>query len=408
MLSSLPRTELPAFLGGSPVRSEFLHFAQPKLSENEIASVVETLRSGWLTTAGKAKQFEESFSKYTGASHAVALNSCTAGMFLSLKVLGIGPGDEVITTPFTFVATSNCIEHTGARPVFVDIDPHTWCIDPALIEKAITPSTKAILPVHIYGNSCDMDALIAITRKHKLAIVQDCAHAIETGWNGQNVGSMGDLACYSFYATKNVTTGEGGMVVTNNADWACHLRVLALHGMDRAAYDRYHSGGKASYDVHEPGYKYNMPDTAAALGIEGLKLIEERHQRREQIWDRYIAELGDLPGLILPPEQVSHTRHARHLFGCSLIPETAGLDRDTMVDSLKAENIGTGIHFTPIHFFDYYKNKYNLHPDDLPNASRLGSQAFSLPLTPFLSNADVADVIRAVRRIILYHNRGAC
>ena len=282
MISSIPRTELPAFLGGVPVRSEFLHFARPVLSKDEISAVVEVLQSGWLTSASRAKEFERAFSSYVGTSHAVAVNSCTAGLFLSLKALGIGPGHEVITTPFTFVATANVIEHVGARPVFVDIDPQTWCIDLAKAKKAITRATRAIIPVHIYGHPCDMDALSSI-QSTGLHVVQDCAHAVESAWHETNLATFGDLACYSFYATKNVTTGEGGMVATNNAEWADRIRVLALHGLDHTAYDRYSAGGKAHYDVKEPGYKFNMPDIAAALGIEGLKLVEERHARREQI-----------------------------------------------------------------------------------------------------------------------------
>jgi dTDP-4-amino-4,6-dideoxygalactose transaminase len=405
MISSTLRTETPAAAGGDPVRAEFLHFAQPKLSESEISAVVETLRSGWLTTASKAHEFERSFREYVGCSYAVAVNSCTAGLFLSLKVLGIGPGDEVITTPFTFVATANVIEHVGARPVFADIDPATWCIDLDLARKKITSATRAIMPVHIYGLACDMDSLLSLAKESGLYAIQDCAHAIETEWRGSNVGSFGDFACYSFYATKNVTTGEGGMVATNRDDWAEQLRVLALHGLDRTAYDRYSAGGKAHYDVRQPGYKFNMPDIAAALGLEGLKLVEARHERRAQIWNRYFHELADLPGLTMPPDSQPQTRHARHIFAVAVDPAKAGLDRDRMIECLRAENIGAGIHFAPVHFFEYYRNKYGMKPDDLPVASRLGSQVVSLPLTPYLSEADVDDVIRATRRIVLYHAR---
>jgi len=384
------------------VRREFLHFARPQLTENEISAVVDALRSGWLTTAGRAREFEKAFGKYVHAEHAVALNSCTAGLFLSMKVLGIGPGDEVITTPFTFAATVNTIEHTGAKPVLVDIQPDSGNIEPALVEKAISPRTKAIMPVHVAGRPCDMDSLLRIAREKGLYIVQDCAHAIESEWRATNVGSLGDLACYSFYATKNVTTGEGGMVTTGRQDWADRLRTLALHGLDKTAYDRYAAGGQAHYDLKEPGYKFNMPDTAAALGNEGLKLIEERHKRRSDIWNRYRDELGDLPGLGMPPRPEPDTRHAYHLFICTIEPSPE-LDRDRMIECLGAENIGTGIHFAPVHFFSYYRNKYHINREDLPNATWLGERVFSLPLTPFLSDQDVDDVVRAVRKIVLYH-----
>jgi dTDP-4-amino-4,6-dideoxygalactose transaminase len=403
MVASLHGLETPARLGGTPVRPELLHFSRPRLSDAEIASVVETLRSGWLTTAAKAREFEDSFKSYIGLRHAVALNSCTAGLFLSLKALKIGPGDEVITTPLTFAASVNVIEHVGAKPVFADIDPTTWCIDPSRVEKCVTSATRAMIPVHLYGYPCDMDSLRSIAGQNGLKIVQDCAHAIETEWNGRSVGSFGDIACYSFYATKNVTTAEGGMIATDNEAWADRIRVLALHGLDKTAYDRYTSGGKPLYDLLEPGYKFNMPDTAAALGVEGLKLVDQRHRRREEIWRRYCAELSDLPGLTLPPETGPGHRHGRHLFVCALDPRAAGLDRDRMIEYLAAENIGSGVHYTPVHFFKYYRTKYALEPGQFPRASDLGTRVFSLPLTAFLSDKDVDDVIRAVRKIVLFH-----
>lgn len=400
---SVKPDNLPAIHGGRPIRNIFLPFSQPKLSDAEVNAVLETLQSGWLTTAGKAKEFENALSAFVGTKYAVALNSCTAGLFLSLKALGIGPGDEVVTTPMTFVATVNVIEHTGATPILVDIDPETWCIDPSRIEAALTPATKAIMPVHYQGMPCDMGAIRSISQDHGIPVIQDCAHAIETEWDGANVGGYGDFACYSFYATKNVTTGEGGMVAANDEHLADRIRILALHGLDKNAYNRYSSGGSPHYDVFEPGYKYNMPDIAAALGIEGLKLIRTRSARRKAIWDKYKAELKDLPGLRLPPEPPPNATHAMHLFVCSLDPNRSGLDRDTMIRNLKAENIGTGIHYVPVHHFTYYRKKYGYSDDALPVASKLGGQVFSLPLTPYLSDEDVDDVIRAVRRIILYY-----
>ncbi len=405
MLTSQPRVELPALAGGEPVRGDYLSFSKPKLSDNEIGAVVDALRSGWLTTAGRTREFENNFCLYTGSRHAVALNSCTAGLFLSLKLLNAGPGDEVITTPLTFAASVNVIEHLGAKPVFADIDPVTWCIDPEQIRKKITKATIAVIPVHLYGRPCNMDTLCKIASENGIRIVQDCAHAIEGEWMTRNIATYGDLACYSFYATKNITTGEGGMVVTDNEEWANRLRTLALHGLDKSAYDRFSDGARAGYDLKEPGYKFNMPDIIAALGVEGLKLVEKRLERREAIWAKYMDELADLPGLTLPAEPESGSRHARHLFVCLLDPKKAGIDRDKMIEALSKENIGSGIHYTPVHFFTYYREKYRIPETDLPVAGRIGMNVFSLPLTPYLSDRDVDDVIRAVRRIVLHYSR---
>lgn len=402
MIMSQRRVDLPAIAGGNPVRSDFLSFSQPELSEQEITAVVETLQSGWLTTAGRAREFEDSFRKHADTGFAVALNSCTAGLFLSLKALNIEPGDEVITTPLTFPASVNVIEHCGATPVFADVEPDTGNIDPNRVAEKVSAKTRVIIPVHLYGRPCDMGALRTIADARHLQIVQDCAHAIESEWKGRNVATYGDFACYSFYATKNVTTGEGGMVLTDNEAWADKIRVLALHGLDKSAYDRYSEGGRAKYDLKEPGYKFNMPDTAAALGIEGLKLLSQRFERRVEIWNRYMTGLADLPGLDLPAEPARKTVHARHLFACRLDHHEAGIDRDGMIEALAKENIGTGIHFTPVHTFTYYREKYGIAEDDLPVASEIGRQVFSLPLTPYLADDDVEDVIRAVRRIVLH------
>ncbi len=405
MVTSQRQVDLPAVAGGNPVRDDFLSFSQPRLTNEEIDSVVDTLKSGWLTTAGKTHRFETDFASYVGSAHAVGLNSCTAGLFLSLKILDIKPGDEVITTPLTFPASVNVIEHLDATPVLADVHPVTGCIDPKEVESKITERTRALIPVHLYGRPCDMEALRSIADRNGFPVVQDCAHAIECELNDRNVATFGDLACYSFYATKNITTGEGGMVVTDNQEWADRIRVLALHGLDKTAYDRYSAGGRTAYDLTVPGYKFNMPDILASLGLEGLKRVDERHLRRVHIWNRYIDGLSGLPGLEFPGEPDLGTRHARHLFACLINPDEAGLDRDSMVDALAQENIGTGIHFTPVHHYSYYRDKYHYGPGDFPNASRIGLNVFSIPLTPYLSDSDVDDVINAVKKIILYFNR---
>lgn len=397
--------ELPALAGGDPVREDFLSFSQPRLSDPEIQAVADTLRSGWLTTASKTRDFENLFKSYVGTSHAVGLNSCTAALFLSLKALEIGQGDEVITTPLTFAASVNVIEHVGARPILVDVDQATLNINPDLIRKAVTKRTVAIIPVHLYGYACEMPALREIADQYGLKIVQDCAHAIEAEYEGLRLAKFGDIACYSFYATKNITTGEGGMAATDKQAWADRIRTLALHGLDKDAYSRYQKGSRPVYDLREPGYKFNMPDIAASLGIEGLKRVEERLERRKEIWEKYTNELGDLPGLVLPPETPAGSRHARHLFACRIVRAKSGLDRDTMAEALARENIGTGIHFIPVHTYTYYREKYGIMDTDLPVASEAGKQLISLPLTPYLTDDEVGDVIGAVRKIILYYSR---
>jgi len=402
MVTYQPRVDIPACAGGKPVRDNFLPFSSPKLSDSEIQAVVDTLRSGWLTTAGRTREFENNFASYVETENCVGLNSCTAGLFLSLKVLEIEPGDEVITTPLTFASSVNVIEHLGARPIFADVDPQTGNINPENISSAITDKTRAILPVHLYGRPCNMTAIRDIATTNGLSIIQDCAHAIETEWDGRKVATYGDICAYSFYATKNITTGEGGMIATDREEWADKIRILALHGLDKSAYDRYSSGGKSSYDLEAPGYKFNMPDISAALGIEGLRRIDERHRRRAEICDMYTAALHDLPGLTLPPEPEQDTRHARHLFPVLVNSETSGISRGKFIEALADENIGSGIHFTPVHCFSYYREKYGYKAGDYPNALYIGENTCSLPLTPYLGNADVEDVITAVRKIILH------
>jgi len=405
VITSSPRVDLPAMAGGDPVREDFLSFSQPKLSENEIQAVADTVRSGWLTTASKTHDFEDNFKSYVGAGHAVGLNSCTAGLFLALKVLGIKSGDEIITTPLTFAASVNVIEHIGARPVFVDVDPLTLNINPDLVRKAITGKTRAIIPVHLYGRPCDMVSIRQIADQEGLHIVQDCAHAIESELDGVRLASFGDIACYSFYATKNVTTGEGGMAVTDNEKWADRMRSLALHGLNRDAYKRYEEGGSPVYDLTEPGYKFNMPDITAALGLEGLSRVDQRLKRREEIWKKYTSGLASLPGLTLPAGIPTGVRHARHLYACMIDENKAGLDRDKMIEALARENIGAGIHFIPVHTYSYYRDKYNYKTANLPVASKAGTTLFSLPMTPFLTDDEVGDVISAVKKIILYYSR---
>lgn len=386
----------------NPVRRQFLVFGSPALGEEEIEEVVATLRSGWIGTGPRVARFEQDFSRYSGAPHAMALNSCTAGLHLCLLAAGVGPGDEVITTPHTFAATANSIVHTGATPIFVDVDERTQNIDTARIEAAVTPRTRAILPVHFAGRPCDMDAILSIAQRRGLRVIQDAAHATETTWRGRHIGGMGDAACFSFYVTKNVVTGEGGMVTTPHADWAERIQMYGLHGLSRGAWKRYSDEGFVHYQVLYPGFKYNMTDMAAALGIHQLARVEAHAQVRRSIWDRYDRAFAGLPAVTPAPEEPG-TRHARHLYTLLVDTDRLGVGRDRIVEELKAEGIGTGIHFISLHLHPWYRDRFGFRPDDFPQARRLSERTISLPLSARLSDQDVEDVIAAVRKVLLRH-----
>jgi len=397
-------SDLPALEGGPPVRREFLIFGQPDIREAEIEEVVDTLRSKWIGTGPKAARFEEQFREYTGAQHAVALSSCTAGLALALEVLGISAGDEVITTPITFAATANVIVHRGARPVFVDVELESMNLDPNQIEAAITPRTRAIVPVHLAGRPCRMDAIMEIAAQHGLWVIEDAAHALEAWYRDRKVGNIGHLTAFSFYATKNVTTGEGGMLTTNRQDWAERIRLLSLHGISKHAWERYAAEGFQPYDVVYPGYKCNMMDLQAAIGIHQLARVEENLKRREEIWARYDAAFADLEE-VQTPAPFSEGRHARHLYTLLIRPETLRIDRLGFARALHAENIGTGIHFLPLHLTQYYRKRLGFREGDFPNAEFIGARTLSLPLSAGLSDQDVEDVIAAVHRIVRYYRR---
>lgn len=391
--------------GGRPVRDQFLVFGSPAIGEEEIEEVVKTIKSGWLGTGPKVQRFEEEFRKYVGAKYAVALNSCTAGLHLALEVLGVGPGDEVITTPMTFAATANVIVHRRARPVFVDVERETMNIDPRLIEAAITPRTKAIIPVHLAGRPCKMDQIMAIARRHGLHVIEDAAHAIEAWYGDQKVGSIGDITAFSFYVTKNVVAGEGGMVTTNKAEWAEEIRIKSLHGISKDAWKRYLSAGFQPYETLYPGYKYNMTDIQASLGIHQLARVEQNLKIREKIWQRYNEAFADIPEIITPLEEEG-IRHARHLYTILLRVEELKIDRNQFIEALKAENIGTGIHYVALHLHKYYRETFGYKRGDFPNAEYISDRTVSLPLSAKLTEADVDDVIRAVRKVIAAYAQG--
>ena len=388
--------------GSRPRRAEFLPFSPPDIGQEEIDEVVDSLRSGWITTGHKVKRFEDDFAAYTGAPHAVALSSATAGLFLGLKALGIGPGDEVITTPYTFVASVNVILHCGATPVLVDVQRGDFNIDPQRIAAAITPRTKAVIPVHYAGRPCDMDAIGALAQRHGLVVIEDAAHAIGAEYRGRKIGTHSRLTVFSLHAVKNVTTAEGGMATTADGALAERLRVMALHGMNKDAWKRYAPGGSWRYDIVELGYKCNMMDLQAAIGIHQLRKVERFRERRQQIVQRYRRGFEDLPELTLPDAPLDG-RNAWHLYPLLIDCDRLRITRDGVIDQLARENISANVHFIPAHLFTYYRERHGYKPGDFPVAEWLSDREVTLPLYTRLSDGDVDDVIAAVRRTIINH-----
>jgi len=386
------------------MRKDFLVFGNPQIEEDEIKEVVDCLRSGWISTGPRVAQFEELFKNYIGSKHALALNSCTAGLHLSMIVAGLKPGDEVITTPMTFAATANAILHTGASPVFVDIELSSMTIDPGLIEEKLSPKTKAILPVHLCGRPCNMDRIMGIAKNHNLLVIEDAAHAIEAQYQGKKIGTIGDMTVFSFYVTKNLVTGEGGMVTTDNDEYAEKIQTYGLHGMSKGAWRRYSDEGFKHYQIIFPGFKYNMMDIQAALGIHQLKRLEAGLARREELWKRYDEAFKDLP-LVTPAPPEKNTRHARHLYTILVKLEDVKADRDTIQQALHEENIGTGIHYISLHLHEYYRERYGFKPDDFPNALYVSERTISLPLSTKLTDDDVQDVIDAVKKVMDRYSR---
>ena len=380
------------------MNNDFLVFGSPVIGEEEIAEVEACVRSGWLGTGPRVAKFEQDFALYQHISPAqvAAVNSCTAALHVSMVAAGLEAGSEVITTPLTFCATVNAIIHAGLTPVLADVDPVTQNIDPAAIEAAITPRTRAIVPVHFAGRPCNMNAIMTIANKHNLLVIEDCAHAIETTYHGKKAGTFGDFGCFSFYATKNVVTGEGGMIIGRDESLIARAKVLALHGMSKDAWHRFGDRGYKHYQVVEAGFKYNMMDLQAALGIHQLARVEHNWLRRQQIWDYYQQELANLP-ITRPAPIESNTRHAYHLYTIGIDENRTGISRDAFLNAMNQHKIGTGVHYLALTEHPYYQQRYGWQPEQTPIATQIGRHTVSLPISAKLSDTDVVRVVDAIR-----------
>jgi dTDP-4-amino-4,6-dideoxygalactose transaminase len=374
-------------------------FAPPSLGDREIAEVVATLESGWLSTGPRVSAFEEAFAAYVGARHAIALNSGTAALHLALLASDIGTGDEVVTTPLTFCATANAVVHTGARPVFADIDATTWNLDAKAAAAAITPRTRALLPVHYAGRPADMHALRAVAARGGLKVVEDAAHCVEGVAAGTKIGSIGHFTCFSFYATKNVTTGEGGMVTTSDDRAAAYIRAASLHGLSKGAWSRYAPGGAPQYDVLMAGFKYNMMDIQAAIGLHQLARVQEMHARRTEIWTRYDEALAGLP-LRRPAPIAAGDVHARHLYTVLVDEQAAGVSRDGLQQALRGRGISTSVHFRALHLHPYYQERFGVRRGMFPAAEAVSDTTLSLPLSAGMPEEAVDRVIEALHEIL--------
>ncbi len=398
--------DLPAVAGGKPVRDEFLIFGQPLIGDEEIAEVVATLRSGWLSTGPRTRQFEEDLGRYLGVEHVLGLNSCTAALHLALLSAGVGPGDEVIVPAMTFAATVNVVEHVGARPVFADAAADSYNVDPAAIEACLTPRTKAIIVVHFAGLPCRMDVIAPLAERHGLVLIEDAAHALGTEYHRRKIGTLSDYTCFSFYVTKNVATGEGGALVCRRADADERARVMSLHGMDLGAWQRYSKHGNKHYEVVYPGYKYNLTDLASAIGIHQLKRLDEFIEIRTRYARMLHDLLGDLDALLLPEVEEQADRHAWHLYPVMVRPEALTVGRDEVMEAVTRENIGIGVHYRAVPMHKYYRDKYGFRRGQFPRAEFISERTFSLPLQPRMTEADVAQVARAVRRVLVHYGKG--
>ena len=382
----------------------FLPFALPDISEEEIAAVADTLRSGWITTGKRTKDFEAAFAAATGAPHAVMLNSCTAALHLALEAIGLRAGDEVVVPTLTFAASAEVVRYFDARPVLADVRASDHNLAPAAFEAAITPRTRAVIPVHFAGVPCDMDEIGAIAKARGIAVIADSAHCFPGEYRGRNVGTLADITCFSFYATKTITTAEGGAAVTANPEWADRMRIMALHGISRDAWKRYTAEGSWYYEIVAPGYKYNLTDVASALGLGQLARAAAMRDRRAAIaaaYDRAFGNLGAFE-LLAPPRDRSH---AHHLYVVKLREGALRIGRDALIERLKERGIGTSVHFIPLHLHPYYRDRYGHSPESLPVALDLFRRSISLPIYSRMGDGEVQRVVEAVTALVAEHRR---
>jgi len=381
------------------MNDDFLPFARPSISRAAIDEVVACLESGWITTGPRVQKFEQALKQYLGAPHVLALSSATAGLHLALLALDLQPGDEVITTPMTFAATLNTIVLAGGRPVLVDVEPHTYNMDVTRLADAIGERTRAIMPIHFAGLPVDLDPLYALAAKHGLRVIEDAAHAIGTEYRGRRIGAFGDTQVFSFHPNKNITTGEGGAIATRDEKYAARLALLRFHGMDREAWNRFGKTGSQHYEIVEPGYKYNMMDIQAALGLHQLPALDGFIRRRTELAQRYQRLLADWRKLALPRAPSYSHRHAWHLYTPLVNAEAAGMNRDDFMQALKQRNIGTGLHYRAVHLYPYYRERFGFKRGDFPIAESIGDRIVSLPLFPDMTDVDQDRVLDAMRDV---------
>lgn len=381
------------------MRKDFLIFGNPAIEQPEIDEVVDSLKSGWLGTGPKVQKFEEMFKNYMGTKHAVAVSSCTSALHLSMCALGIGPGDEVLVPTMTFAATANAVIHSGGIPVLVDCKRDTMNIDPEDIKSKITSRTKAVIPVHFAGRPCDMDEICELSNQHGIKIIEDCAHTVEAEYRGRKMGTFGEMGCFSFYVTKNIVTGEGGMVISDKNNYVNQIKTLAQHGLSRDAWKRFSDEGYKHYQVVYSGYKYNMTDIQAALGIHQLPRVEKNWKRRKQIWDRYNEAFAHMP-VFTPCAAETDVRHSLHLYTLLLDIENLNMTRDQFLEEMTHHNIGVGVHYIALHLHPFYQKNFCYKRGDFPSAEWISDRTCSIPLSAKLTDEDVEDVIEAVIEII--------
>ncbi|MEK6646937.1 MAG: DegT/DnrJ/EryC1/StrS family aminotransferase [Candidatus Firestonebacteria bacterium] len=396
---------IPAIEGGKSTRNEFLPFAKPYISNKEIDEVVSTLKSGWLTTGPKTKEFEKKFANYIGAKFAVAVNSCTSALHLSLLCAGVKKNDEVITSPYTFIATANTILYCGAIPKFVDINPNTGNIDVHKISSKIKSRTRVLLPVHFGGLPCDMKEILHIAKNKKVTVVEDAAHSLSSQYNGKKIGVFGKFTCFSFYVTKNITTGEGGMITFDDERFQKDLRILSLHGMSQDAWNRYSKEGSWYYEVVRLGYKYNMTDINASIGLHQLENAEKFLKIRTKIAKQYNEAFKNLDGILPLSGVTDNSKHSWHLYVIRLDNKVLKINRNKFAQALIKENVGISVHFIPVHLHPFYRKRFNLKRGDFPEAEKLYDSAISLPIYPKMTESQIYDVISAVKKLVQYYKR---